>query len=182
MRGALRPLIAGFCLSLAAGCDAPAASGPAGAAEVAHPVAQPPLPDAVAETVRRLREIAATGSHRDMARMADETPGFRSNTAGMSHQDFWYLMLRTGDRPMAQVEQVLDYPWAVSETREGRVYVWPRVASLSRTEITPAEARDIEALLGEGGAAAIKAGEPWPGYVLGIAEDGRWLYFLSGAG
>jgi len=26
------------------------------------------------------------------------------------------------------------------------------------------------------------AGERWPGYVLGIAEDGTWLFFYSGSG
>jgi hypothetical protein len=186
MRRALHPGLVGPCLSLglllAAGCDAPASRTPVGAAEVEVAYAQPPLPDAVADTVRRLREISATGSYRDMARLADETAGFRSNTAGMSHQDYWYLMLRTGDRPMAQIERVLAYPYAIAETGEGRVYTWPRMATLRRTQITPAVARDIDRLLGEGHAAAMKAGGPWPGYVLGIAEDGTWLYFISGAG
>lgn len=171
-----------LCLPLAAGCDAPAAGGPVGAALVDVTYAQPALPEAVMATIHRLRKISATGSYRDMARMADETPGFRSNWAGMRHQDYWYLKLRTGDWPMAQVGKVLEFPYAVSETEQGRVFIWPRMATLARSEITPAVARDIVRLLGDGKAAAIKAGEPWPGYVLGIAEDGTWLYFVSGAG
>ncbi len=182
MRRALCALLWGVCLPLAAGCDAPADGGPIGAAEVEVAYAQPALPESVTTTIRRLREISATGSYRDMAHMAEETPGFRSNWAGMRHQDYWYLKLRTGDWPMAQVGKVLEFPYAVSETEQGRVFIWPRMATLARSEITPAVARDIDRLLGDGKAAAIKAGEPWPGYVLGIAEDGAWLYFVSGAG
>lgn len=182
MHRALFLCLSSLCLPLLAGCDAPSERKPVGAAEVQIAYAQPALPDAVSSTVRRLREIAATGSYRDMARLAGEAPGFRSNVAGMSHQDYWYLKLRTGDWPMAQLERLLDYPYAVSETEHGRVYVWPRLATLRRGQITPAVARDIDRLVGEGAAAAMKAGEPWPGYVLGIAEDGTWLYFVSGAG
>ena len=182
MRRALCTLLCALCLPIAAGCDAPAAREPIGAAEVDVTYAQPALPEAVTTTIQRLREISATGSYRDMARMADQTPGFRSNWAGMRHQDYWYLKLRTGDWPMAQVGKVLEFPYAVSETEQGRIFIWPRMATLGRNDITPAVARDIDHLLGEGKAAAIKAGEPWPGYVLGIAEDGAWLYFVSGAG
>ena len=182
MRRALCALLYFLALPLAAGCDAPAVGKPIGAAEVEVAYAQPALPEAVSETIRRLREISATGSYRDMARMAEETPGFRSNWAGMRHQDYWYLKLRTGDWPMEQVGKVLNFPYAVSETEQGRVYIWPRMATLPRGEITPAVARDIDQLLGDGKAAEIRAGEPWPGYVLGIAEDGAWLYFVSGAG
>ena len=183
MRRALCTLLGALCLPLAAGCDAPPAGGPVGAAQVEVTYAQPALPEAVTTTIQRLREISATGSYRDMARMAEETPGFRSNWAGMRHQDYWYLKLRTGDWPMAQVEQGAGV--SLRRLRDRRRHAstsgraWPR---WRRNEITPAVARDIDRLLGEGKAAAIKAGEPWPGYVLGIAEDGTWLYFVSGAG
>ena len=182
MRRALCLLLCSLALRLAAGCDAPASGKPVGAAEVDVADVQPPLPEAVADTIARLREIVATGSYRDMARMAEETPGFRSNAAGMRHEEYWYLKLRLGDWPMAQVGKVLDYSYAVRDSQQGRVFIWPRIATLPAAGITPAVARDIDELLGEGKAAAIKAGEPWTGYVLGIAEDGTWLYFISGAG
>lgn len=182
MRRALLALLCSVAPPLAAGCDAPASGKLIGAAEVDVGYVQPPLPDAVAATIARLREISATGSYRDMARLAEETPGFRSNAAGIRHEDYWYLKLRLGDWPMAQVGKVLAYSYAVRDTPQGRVFIWPRMATLPPAEITPAVARDIDELLGEGKAAAIKAGEPWTGYVLGIAEDGTWLYFLSGAG
>jgi hypothetical protein len=117
-----------------------------------------------------------------MARLADATPGFRSNAGDMSHQDYWYLKLRTGDWPMAHVGEVLAQPHAVTPTAHGKVYVWPGLATLRAEAITPADARAIDALLGEGQAEAIRKGGRWPGYVLGIAEDGTWLYFISGEG
>ena len=68
------------------------------------------------------------------------------------------------------------------EAAGGRVYIWPALALVPLDQITPARAREIDALLGPGQADAVRAGTPWPGYVLGITEDGPWLYFVSGAG
>ena len=183
--GAMRALHVLVCLvaplTFAAACDAPPAPL-VGAAQVELPPVLAPLPDAVAETVRKLREIARDGSYRDMATLADSTPSFRSNNAGMTHKDYWYLKMRAGDWPMAQAEKLLTYRHTVADTGEGRVYIWPWMAVLKPTEITPAAERDIARLLGEGQSEAIRRGAPWPGYVLGIAEDGAWLYFISGSG
>lgn len=166
----------------ASACDAPPSEGPVGAAMVDAPVHADPLPDAVAATVQQLREIAATGSYRDMARLADATPGFRSNNGGMSHQDYWYLKMRAGDWPMAQAEKLLTYRYTVANSDRGKIYIWPWMATLKPAEITPAAERDIAKLLGEGQAQVLRRGGVWPGYVLGIAEDGTWLYFVSGSG
>jgi hypothetical protein len=83
---------------------------------------------------------------------------------------------------MAQVEKLLSFPYAIRNSAQGRVYIWPRVATLAPQQITAPAAREIDRLLGEGQAEAIRNGQDWPGYVLGIAEDGTWLYFVSGAG
>lgn len=167
---------------LASACDAPPSQGPVGAAVVAPPPTTAPLPAPVAATVAQLRQLAANGTYRDMAALANATPGFRSNNAGMSHQDYWYLKMRAGDWPMAQAEKLLAYNFAVKDTNRGKVYIWPWMAVLAPEEITPAAERDIERLLGKGQAKALRDGAIWPGYVLGIAEDGTWLYFVSGSG
>lgn len=183
MRASLRSCIAILAASVVtAACNPPPDPEPVGAAIVALPQAEAPLPAAVAATVAQLREIGRNGSYRDMARLADATPGFRSNHGEMSHKDYWYLKMRTGDWPMAQMERLLSFPYAVQRSARGPIYIWPRVATLPVHKITAADARDIDRLLGEGQAEAIRDGQPWPGYVLGIAEDGTWLYFLSGAG
>ena len=70
----------------------------------------------------------------------------------------------------------------VTETPRGKVYVWPWLATLKPAAITPAAAREIDLLLGEGQADLLREGGLWPGYVLGVAEDGTWLYFVSGSG
>lgn len=183
MRSSLRQRLAPLALlALLAACEAPLASPKVGAAEVELPQPVETLPEAVIATVSQLRDISANGTYRDMAKLADATPGFRSNTAGMSHRDYWYLKLRTGDWPMAHVGQVLAQPYAVTPTAQGKVYVWPRLATLRGASITAADASAIDALLGEGQADAIRGGASWPGYVLGIADDGTWLYFLTGEG
>lgn len=167
---------------LVAACEPPPASKSVGAPVVGRSPAEEPLPPAVAATVEQLRQIGAHGSYRDMAALADRTPGFRSNNAGMSHREYWYLKMRTGDWPMAQMERLLALPHAVRQNAQGNVYIWPRLATLPAEQITPALAREIDRMLGEGQADTIRAGESWPGYVLGVAEDGTWLYFVSGVG
>ncbi len=185
MRGYVRGsvwLAASAALSVAA-CDPPPDAAPKGAAVVETPAPQhEAMPEPVAQTVAELERIAREGSYRDLARLADATPDFRSNNAGMSHSEYWYLKMRTGDWPMAQVAKVLRYRFKVADSSQGQVYIWPYMATLKPEEITPAASREIDRLLGSGMADVIKAGAVWPGYVLGIREDGLWLYFVSGSG
>ena len=136
----------------------------------------------MARTVRELRDIAENGGYRELARFASQTPDFRSNNAGLGDREYWSLKERTGDYPAEQVGRVLSYPHTVADTPQGRIYIWPALAMLKADQITAAEARDIDRLLGQGQAAELRKGAAWPGYVLGIREDGRWLYFVSGSG
>lgn len=177
-------LLAGAAIGLAA-CEPP----PREAAAVTS--AEPPLPEddepqvlppAVEATVRRLRRLGETGKDWEMAALAEKTPGFRSNDGGMSHRAYWNLKLRTGDWPMEHLRLVLLERFTRIETAKGAIYVWPSVAALAPIDITPRDAREMDRIAGEGAADAMRAGERWPGYVLGIAEDGTWLFFYSGSG
>jgi hypothetical protein len=165
-----------------AACDPPETPAAETSSEREAPLAAGALPEAVARTVGHLRGIAANGGYRELAQFAGETPDFRSNNAGLSDREYWNLKERTGDFPAEQVGRVLAYPFIVAETPQGRVYIWPALAMLKADEITPADAREIDRLLGEGQAAELRNGAVWPGYVLGIREDGQWLYFVSGSG
>lgn len=165
-----------------AACDPPPETAVDETSQIETAAVSAPLPPAVDATVKTLLKLAEEGGYRDMAKLADQTPGFRSNNAGMSHKDYWYLKLRAGDWPMAHMQKVLEQDHAVVEAAEGHVYIWPALALVPLDQITPAKAREIDALLGPGQADAVRSGTPWPGYVLGIAEDGTWLYFVSGAG
>lgn len=178
MRAVSAILLAALCVA----CDPPPPKAPVGAAVVDAPRPKAPLPDAVAATVKQLYTIAQTGTYRDMVALAAGTETFRSNNAGMSHSEYWYLKQRTGDEPTVQLMRVLSLEPAVRDSPMGRVWIWPGWAVTDPDRITPADAREIDALLGQGAAAAVKRGEIWPGYVLGIGEDGRWLYFVSGSG
>lgn len=170
------------CLFLLAACDPPPDASSSGAATAEAAAIKAALPPAVEATVAKLLKLAEVGGYRDMATLADQTPGFRSNNAGMSHKEYWYLKLRAGDWPMAHLQKTLAQDYSAVEAVDGRVFIWPALALLPLDQITPAKAREIDALLGAGQADAIRAGAPWSGYVLGIAEDGTWLYFVSGAG
>jgi hypothetical protein len=175
--------IAAAALLILAACDPPPDTAPVGAAVVARPAAHhEAMPAPVAKTVAELERIAKDGGYRDLARLADQTPDFRSNNAGMSHSEYWYLKMRTGDWPMAQVARLLSYRFTIADSPEGKVYIWPYMAMLKPEEINSSAAREIDRLLGEGQAQALRKGGVWPGYVLGIREDGAWLYFVSGSG
>jgi hypothetical protein len=182
MSAVLRLSLLAVAALLSAACDPPPQAVREGAPKVETPSVNAALPPAVDATVKTLVKLAEAGSYRDMAKLADQTPGFRSNNAGMNHKDYWYLKLRAGDWPMAHMQKVLEQDHALVETAEGQVYIWPALALVRLEQITPAKAREIDALLGQGQADAVRAGAPWPGYVLGISEDGTWLYFVSGAG
>ena len=164
-----------------AACDPPETPAAETASREA-PLAAGALPDPVARTVRHLKDIAENGGYRELAQLASETPDFRSNNAGLGDREYWSLKERTGDFPAEQAGRVLSSPFAVAESPEGKVYIWPAFAMLKPEEITPAEAREIDRLLGAGQANELRKGAVWPGYVLGIREDGLWLYFVSGSG
>jgi hypothetical protein len=181
MRGRLRRLFYIAALMFAA-CDAPEAPTTKGAAVVEPSSRVEPMPPPVAATVQRLREIADSGSYRDLARLAEQASDFRSNNADLGHADYWNLKMRTGEFPMVQIEKLLSYRFTVEPSSQGKIYIWPWMATLKPGEITPEAARDIDQLLGRGAADALRAGAIWPGYVLGIREDGLWLYFVSGSG
>ena len=180
----MRAFCASFVLAtvVLAACDPPETPATEAASRSGARLAAGELPDAVAHTVRRLKDIAKYGGYRELAQFASQMPDFRSNNAGLSDREYWNLKERTGDYPAEQVGRVLAYPFTVIETPQGKVYIWPALATLKASEITPAEARDIDRLLGEGQANELRKGAVWPGYVLGIREDGRWLYFVSGSG
>jgi hypothetical protein len=174
-------------LSLAlAACEPPdaAEARPVSAPETisAPDFIPPPLPPAVQATASKLMQIGETGGYRDMADLADKTPNFRSNDGGVSHKAYWYLKLRTGDWPMEHMRLALSEPPARLDTAQGPIYVWPWVAALAPIDITSEAAREMDRMAGEGAADAMRSGQRWPGYVLGIAEDGTWLFFYSGSG
>lgn len=139
------------------------------------------LPAPVVEAVAQLTEIAESGSPWDMARLARRTPGFYSNAGGLEHAEYWYLKYRSGDWPMEHLSRVLDYEPALIDGEAGQVYVWPYMATLAPTDMSAKTLRDVEDLLGPQAVDQIAAGSVWPGYRLGVAPDGTWLYFYTGA-
>lgn len=132
--------------------------------------------------VERLKDIAARGDYRGLARLADQQPAFRSNDGGMANRDYWRLKVSAGDDPTRQLARLLAGPPAVVDGVEGRSYVWPALSVLKPADVTPAIARRIDDLLGAGQGAAFRDGAPWSGYSLAIGADGAWLWFVAGAG
>lgn len=173
----LRRLVLCSALLIAA-CEPPREAQLAGRGEAKGEVR---LTAAARTTVNKLREIAAHGDYRDMARLAETYPEFRSNAAGWRHVEFWGLKAHTGDWPTAALAGVFRYRPAEVASPSGRIFVWPYMAVLKPGEVTASAAHDMDELAGVGEAARVRAGSPWSGYSLAVRADGTWLYFVAGA-
>jgi len=145
---------------------------------VAHPLSEP-----AQSKVDGIRAIIQRNSLYRFSRLADAEASFVSNFAGESNRAHWDLLRRTGFDPLAQIEILLDGPYATRTVGDEIWYVWPDLAALDPAELVPERlsfsdrARLLE-LVGETGIDRIRGGQGYPGVRTAIAEDGRWLYFV----
>ncbi|MEM8616847.1 MAG: hypothetical protein AAGF20_07915 [Pseudomonadota bacterium] len=133
--------------------------------------------------IEQIRTILARNSLSRLVRLADSEPSFVSNFSGQSHRVHWDLLRRTGFDPLAQLEQLLDGPYAVRTVGEQAWYIWPDLAALEPEALKPerlsfADRARLQALIGDAGLESIRQGQAYPGIRTAIAEDGRWLYFV----
>jgi len=142
-----------------------------------------PLSELAQGKVDDIRAIVQRNSLARFSRLADGEPSFVSNFAGESNRAHWDLLRRTGFDPLAQIELLLDGPYATRTVGEELWYIWPDLAALDPAELVPERlsftdrARLLE-LVGEAGIERVRRGQGYPGVRTAIAEDGRWLYFV----
>ncbi len=159
----------------AAPTQVPAPTGPV--------VIEQSLSDLAQGKVETIRAIVQRNSLARFSRLADAEPSFVSNFAGESNRVHWDLLRRTGFDPLAQIELLLNGPYATRVVGDEKWYIWPDLAALDPVDLVPERlsfsdrARLLE-LVGETGIARIRRGQGYPGVRTAIAEDGRWLYFV----
>lgn len=151
--------------------------------EAPSPPAPPALPEPVIETREAILDAARAGSLRRLSRLAESQPAFLSNFGDVPHYRHWDLMRRTGFDPNLTLVELFEKPHAAKQVGDKTWYIWPDLAARSNAELQPErlsfrdEAR-LEALVGEAGIEAIRAGSPYPGVRTAISETGDWHYFL----
>ena len=149
------------------------------------PSANGTLSPAAEATLEAIRAAAASGSQQELARLAAQHEGFRSNFAEADHFDHWYMRRRMGSDPNLAILAVLEEPFATREVGAEIWYVWPDLATLPPETLVSdrlsfLDRERVRRLLGESGMQRLAEGEPWPGYRLAVSESGRWVYFLDG--
>ncbi|MBN04943.1 hypothetical protein [Ponticaulis sp.] len=142
------------------------------------------LPEAVLAQRDALLDVLGRDSVRQLARYADQFPGFRSNYGDLSHYEHWYLLRRAGIDPVEATLQILDEPYAVKDFGAEKYFIWPDFAGRTNEELqhdrlTFSERARILTLIGEDGLERIRNGESYPGFRLAIREDGTWVYLLQ---
>ncbi len=186
-------LLLGACLGLAA-CGEPDAGTPIVRITVdAAPAAIMPveaqvdtviaLSEAAESKIADIRVVLARNSLARLVRLADAESSFISNFSGESNRVHWDLLRRTGFDPLAQLEILLDGPYATRTVGDEVWYIWPDLAALDAEELVPerlsfSDRARLHDLVGETGIARIRAGQGYPGIKTAINQDGRWLYFV----
>ncbi|MEM1088123.1 MAG: hypothetical protein AAGH90_10360 [Pseudomonadota bacterium] len=188
-------IIAGLLLNLCVACAPTDDSGPALRITVpeapditqldpAEPELLPEITDVAAQKITLLRDIIERNSLARLARLADAEPAFVSNFANQSHRTHWDLLRRTGFDPIAQLETLLDGPYAIRTVGDETWYIWPDLAAIAPEDLKPERLsfRDrarLRELLGEEAVQRLSETDMgYPGVRTAIAEDGRWLYFV----
>ncbi|MEL6258128.1 MAG: hypothetical protein AAFQ67_03615 [Pseudomonadota bacterium] len=175
-------------------CDPAADNGAADAVRLPAPFTEAPIvatPPELTEAAQAKVDIIVEAAKRDrlraFSRLAEKEPGFSSNFADEAHYTHWDLLRRTGVDPLAKVQNVLAEPHAAVQVGDETWFVWPDLAARDPEELLPEKlsfrdrARLLE-LVGEPGLDRIRAGEPYPGFRVAVADDGRWIYFLHETG
>ncbi len=131
-----------------------------------------------------IKEILDANSLSRLARLAGSEPAFVSNFSGTAHRTHWDLLRRTGFDPLAQLQTLLDGPFAEKNVGDEVWYIWPDLAALDADDLLPeklsfSDRARLADLVGEVGIERIRSGADYPGVRTAIAEDGRWLYFVD---
>lgn len=143
------------------------------------------LTEAAQATYDRVLEAAESGSQRQLARLADEFPGFQSNFGGGKHFDYWYMRRRMGADPNVALVELLAEPYGVKRVGGEVWYIWPDLAAIDVRDFDIERLRfkdraRLVDLIGEDGIAAMTRGQAYPGFRTAITTDGRWVYYLDG--
>lgn len=143
------------------------------------------MPDPVRATRQRLIEAARSGDIERLRALMEEQPERPAVSFGDPGDPIEYLKALSADADgreiLAILLEVLESGFVHSESEtEGEVYVWPYFAQYPLTALTPEQLVELFTLLTAADYEDMKSYGAYTFFRVGIAPDGRWLFFLAG--
>jgi hypothetical protein len=142
-----------------------------------HTAPPPALPEAVARTRKAIMDAASHGDINALAALID--PDRFTSHPGVGNP---IVAWKEDPRVLDTFVKLLDMPFAIRPADGFDVYVWPYFTQRDLSALTPDELgllatigitqKDVDTMIAFGG---------YTGPQLGIAADGTWLFYDSGA-
>ncbi len=142
------------------------------------------LPAPVAETRRKLIEAAKSGDIEKLRALMDAQPEPPSVAFGDPGDPIEYLKALAADADGREILAILlevlesGFVHVGEETEE--LYVWPYFAQYPIEALTPEQLVELFTLLTAADYEDMKSYGSYTFFRVGIAPDGRWLFFLAG--
>jgi hypothetical protein len=171
---------------LAAPAEVPAGEAQGGESHLPKILrAETEMPEPVRRTRARLMEAARSGDVKQLRRLMEAQPEMPSVSFGDPGDPIEYLKALSSD---AEGREILAILLEVLETgfvqvepgTPDELYVWPYFAQYPLEALTPSQLVELFTLLTAADYEDMRSYGSYTFFRVGIAPDGRWLFFLAG--
>lgn len=143
------------------------------------------MPEPVRETRRRLIEAARSGDLEKLRALMQEQPSPPAVSLGNPGDPIEYLKALSADSDGREILAVLLEVLQAGFTHAGEgtseeLYVWPYFAEYPLQALTPEQLVELFTLMTAADYEDMKSYGSYTYFRVGIAPDGRWLFFLAG--
>jgi hypothetical protein len=143
------------------------------------------LPEPVRETRRKLLEAARSGEMERLRALMEEQPEPPSVSFGDPGDPIEYLKQLSSDANgreiLAILQEVLESGFVrVAPGTPEELYVWPYFAQYPLEALTPAQLVELFTIITSADLEDMKSYGGYTFFRVGIAPDGRWLFFVAG--
>lgn len=143
------------------------------------------LPQPVRDTRRKLIEAARSGDLEQLRAQMNAQPEAPSVSLGDPGDPIEYLKALSSDADgreiLAILLEVLESGFVnVEPGTENELYVWPYFAQVPLETLTPSQLVELFTLLTAADYEDMRSYGSYTFFRVGIAPDGRWLFFLAG--
>jgi hypothetical protein len=186
-----RAIAAAFFLALATapavGLEVPGTEGAPSRSDALPEIlrSEDDLPAPVRETRRQLIEAARSGDMEQLRALMEAEPDPPAVAFGDPGDPIEYLKALSGDAEgreiLAILLEVLESGYShVGAGTPDELYVWPYYAHYPIEALTPEQVVELFTLLTAADYEDMKSYGAYTFFRLGIAPDGRWLFFIAG--
>ena len=162
---------------------APAEGGEAGLPTILRSEAD--MPEPVRETRRRLMDVARSGDIEQLRPLMEAQPEPPSVSFGEPGDPIEYLKQLSADADgrevLAILLEVLESGFVhVAPGTPEELFVWPYFAQFPLEALTPGQIVELFTLLTAADLEDMKSFGGYTFFRVGIAPDGRWMFFVAG--